>query len=140
MSQAEAEMYAIIYSITQESLLLSFSKIIIHTDCKGITFLLRFSKICTKINRWQLLMNSYDIEICFEKSQSIGIILADMLTRRNGQRDKITRRPKEHEIEELPKIELQEKSRHTFTAVKAHIEKQLEKLPPLTNEKIKQIS
>ena len=140
MSQAEAEMYAIIYSITQESLLLSFSKIIIHTDCKGITFLLRFSKICTKINRWQLLMNSYDIEICFEKSKSIGIILADMLTRRNGQRDKITRRPKEHEIEELPKIELQEKSRHTFTAIKTHIEKQLEKLPPLTNEKIKQIS
>ena len=110
MSQTESEMFAIVYAITQESLLLSFSKIIVHTDCRSLTFMLRFSKICSKINRWQLLLSSYDINICFESSKSIGIMLADILTRRNGTRQKITRRPKPHEIEELPIIKLKEKS------------------------------
>ena len=37
MSQPEAELYAIIYGLMNESLLLAFSKIIIHTDCKSLT-------------------------------------------------------------------------------------------------------
>ena len=140
MSQTESEMFAIVYAITQESLLLSFSKIIVHTDCRSLTFMLRFSKICSKINRWQLLLSSYDINICFESSKSIGIMLADILTRRNGTRQKITRRPKPHEIEELPIIKLKEKSIQPFYKIKDHIEREINKLPPLDNEKIKQIS
>ena len=140
MSQTETEMFAIVYAITQESLLLSFSKIIIHTDCRSLTFMMRFSKICTKINRWQLLLSSYDINICFESSKSIGIMLADMLTRRDGLRHRVTRRPKLHEIEELPAIKLPEKSIQPFQKIKKYIEIELDKLPPLDNDKIRKIS
>ena len=133
-------MFAIIYALTQESLLLSFSKIILHTDCKSLTFLFRFNKVCSKLNRWQLILNSYDIEICFEPSQSIGIMVADLLTRRGGPRQKVTRRPKKEEIEELPTITLPTKSIKPLEEVKLHIDKELSKLKPLTNELIKRIN
>ena len=139
-SQCEVEMFAIIYALTQESLLLSFSKIILHTDCKSLTFLFRFNKVCSKLNRWQLILNSYDIEICFEPSQSIGIMVADLLTRRGGPRQKVTRRPKKEEIEELPTITLPTKSIKPLEEVKLHIDKELSKLKPLTNELIKRIN
>ena len=136
MSQPEAELYAIIYAVIQESLLLGFSKIIVHTDCRSLTYLFRFAKICSKLNRWQLILNSFDLEIYFESSESIGIMMADMLSRRPGKR--ITnRRPKIQEIEELPRMDLRYKPKISFQEAKEEITKELNKLPPITQETIK---
>ena len=99
MEAFEAELYAIIYSSMNESLLLAFSKIIIHTDCKSLTYLFRFSKICTKLSRWQIILSSFNTEIIFEPSTSVGIQLSDLLSRRPGDKP-INRRPKIEEIEE----------------------------------------
>ena len=138
MSQPEAELFAIVHAITQESLLLGFSKVIIHTDCKGLCYLFRFSKICSKLTRWQLILSSYDIEIYFEPSESIGILWADMLSRRPGKR--ITnRRPKVEEIEQLPRIDLGQKPNLTFHEAREEILKQLANLPPLSPEIIKHL-
>ena len=80
MSQAEAELFAIVYALIQESLLLGFSKVIVHTDCKSLTYLFRFAKICSKLTRWQLILASYDLVVYFEPSTSIGIQLSDLLS------------------------------------------------------------
>lgn len=136
MSQPEAELFAIVYAIMQESLLLGFSKVIVHTDCKSLTYLFRFAKICSKLTRWQLILSSFDLEIFFEPSESIGIILSDMLSRRPGRR--ITnRRPKIEEIEQLPRVNLAHKPHLTLQETKEEILKQLEPLPPLSPETIK---
>ena len=138
MSQPEAELFAIVFAITQESLLLGFSKIIVHTDCKSLTYLFRFAKICSKLTRWQLILSSFDLEIYFESSDSIGIIISDMLSRRPGKR--ITnRRPKIEEIDQLPKIDLSHKPHITFQEAKEEITKQLNNMPPLSPETIKHI-
>ena len=138
MSQPEAELFAIVFAITQESLLLGFSKIIVHTDCKSLTYLFRFARICSKLTRWQLILSSFDLEIYFETSDSIGIIISDMLSRRPGKR--ITnRRPKLDEINQLPKINLSNKPHVTFQEAKDEITKQLNKMPPLSPETIKHI-
>ena len=136
MSQPEAELYAIIYAVIQESLLLGFSKIIAHTDCRSLTYLFRFAKICSKLNRWQLILNSFDLEIYFESSESIGIIMADMLSRRPGKRV-TNRRPKIQEIEELPKVDLRHKPKLSFQEAKEEINKELNKLPSITHDTIK---
>ena len=135
MSQPEAELYAIIHAITQESLLLGFSKVIVHTDCKSLTYLFRFNKICSKSTRWQLILQSYDIEVCFEPSDSVGIVLSDMLSRRPIKRI-VNRKPKLAEIEQLPKINLT-KSNLTLEEVRKEILKYLAVLPPITPEVIK---
>ena len=136
MSQPEAELYAIVYAVIQESLLLGFSKIIAHTDCKSLTYLFRFAKICSKLNRWQLILNSFDLEIYFESSESVGIIMADMLSRRPGKRV-TNRRPKIQEIEQLPKIDLKHKNKMSFQEVREEINKELNKLPSITQDTIK---
>ena len=133
MSQPEAELYAIVFAVIQESLLLGFSKIIVHTDCKSLTYLFRFAKICSKLNRWQLIFNSFDLEIYFESSESIGIIMADMLSRRPGKRV-TNRRPKIQEIEELPKIDLRHKNKMSFQEAREEINKELNKLPSITHD------
>ena len=133
MSQPEAELYAIVFAVIQESLLLGFSKIIVHTDCKSLTYLFRFAKICSKLNRWQLILNSFDLEIYFESSESIGIIMADMLSRRPGKRV-TNRRPKIQEIEELPKIDLRHKNKMSFQEAREEINKELNKLPSITHD------
>ena len=138
MSQPEAELFAIVYAVINESLLLGFSKIICHTDCRSLTYLFRFSKICSKLNRWQLLLNSFNIDIYFEPSTSIGIIMADMLSRRPEQRP-TNRRPKLHEIEELPKIKWKQKTTLTFQQAREEITKEFKNLPPISQEAIKQI-
>ena len=138
MSQPEAELYAIIYALTQESLLLSFSKIICHTDCKSLTYLFRFSRINSKLMRWQLILSSYDIDIYFEKSDSIGIILSDMLSRRPGDR-MINRRPKQAEIENLPKMDFTNKPSMTLQQAQKEIEKELSSLPPVAPDTIKML-
>ena len=79
MSQAEAELFAIVYALIQESLLLGFSKVIVHTYCKSLTYLFRFAKICSKLTRWQLILASYDLVVYFEPSTSIGIQLSAQL-------------------------------------------------------------
>ena len=136
MSQAEAELFAIVHSITQESLLLGFSKVIVHTDCKSLTYLFRFAKICSKLTRWQLILSSYDLEIYFEPSDSLGIIISDMLSRRPEKR--ITnRRPKQEEIEILPKVDFSQNPKMSLTKARERIMKELAKLPPLTPETIK---
>ena len=138
MSQPEAELFAIIHAVTQESLLLGFSKVIVHTDCKSLTYLFRFSKICSKLTRWQLILSSYDLDIYFEPSDSIGIKLSDMLSRRPGKR--ITnRKPKIQEIEQLPNVKLTQKSNLTLKEAQQEILKQLAYLPPIVPETIKYI-
>ena len=136
MSQAEAELFAIVHSITQESLLLGFSKVIVHTDCKSLTYLFRFAKICSKLTRWQLILSSYDLEIYFEPSDSLGIIISDMLSRRPEKR--ITnRRPKQEEIEMLPKVDFSQNPKMSLPKARERIMMELAKLPPLTTETIK---
>ena len=136
-SQPEVELLACIYALKQESYLLGFSKTIWHTDCKSLTFLFKFSKYCSKLNRWQIIMNSFDIEVFFEKADSIGIILVDMLSRRPGMRRIVNRRPKKHEIENLPEIKLKNAARYSIPEIKKIIEKVLQQTPPPSQEAIK---
>ena len=136
MSQPEAELFAIVYAIMQESLLLGFSKIIVHTDCRSLTYLFKFTKICSKLMRWQLILSSFDIEIYFEPSDSIGIKISDMLSRRPEKR-MTNRRPKPEEIAEIPNIKLDHKPILTFLEAKEEIEKQLINDPPHSPETIK---
>ena len=136
MSQPEAELYAIIYGLMNESLLLAFSKIIMHTDCKSLTYLFRFSKICTKLSRWQIILSSFDTEIVFEPSSSVGIQLSDLLSRRPGDKP-INRRPRIEEIEELPEIQLQPGTQITMNKAREEIMKNLDKLPPIAPTTIK---
>ena len=136
MSQPEAELFAIIHALITESLLLGFSKVIVHTDCKSLTYLFRFSKICSKLTRWQLLLASYDLEIYFEPSESIGIKVSDMLSRRPGKKTG-NRKPKPEEIEQLPNINLEHKPHLTMEETKEEIQRILATLPPLTPEVIK---
>ena len=125
-SQPESEMYAIVYSLQQEAYLLGFSKTIVHSDCKALTFLFKFSKFCSKLNRWQLILNSFDIEIFFEPSDSIGMIIVDILSRRPGMKKVANRRPKKHEVDELPDLQLTEPKLYSMTAIKQIIQKRLE--------------
>ena len=136
MSQPECELFAIVYAIMQESLLLAFSRIIVHTDCRSLTFLFRFSKICSKLTRWQIILSSYDLEIKFEPSDSIGIVISDILSRRPGKR-MVNRRPKMDEIDQLPKMDFSENPQISFGKMKQKIEEKLQLLPPLTLEVIK---
>ena len=136
MSQPECELYAIIYALMNESLLLAFSKVVIHTDCRSLTYLFRFSKICSKLNRWQLILASFNTEIMFEPSTSLGIQIADQLSRRPGY-NPINRRPKIEEIEQLPQIHMEEGTRMTMCKIKEEIMKALETLPPLLPSTIK---
>ena len=138
MSQPECELYAIVYGLMQESLLLSFSRIIIHTDCKSLTYLFRFVKICSKLSRWQLILAAFNIEIVFEPSTSIGIELSDQLSRRPG--DKPTnRRPKPEEIEQLPIFSKKKGTKMSLQTAKDEIMKALSTLPPIAPEMIKYI-
>ena len=136
MSQAEAELFAIVHSITTESLLLGFSKVIVHTDCKSLTYLFRFAKICSKLTRWQLILSSYDLEIYFEPSDSLGIIISDMLSRRPEKRV-TNRRPKPDEIEILPKVDFSQNPKMSLPKARERIMVELAKLPPLTPEIVK---
>ena len=138
MSQAEAELFAIIYALIQESLLLGFSKVIIHTDCKSLTYLFRFVKICSKLSRWQLILASYDLQIYFEPSTSIGIQISDLLSRRPEKR-MINRRPKQEEIDDLPNIQFQPGTIMTFHQAKEEITKQIYSLPLLNKEQLKRL-
>ena len=138
MSQPESELFAIVYAVMQESLLLCFSKIIVHTDCKSLTYLFRFSKICSKLTRWQIILASYDLEIYFEPSESIGIVLSDILSRRPGKR-MMNRTPKIEEIAQLPTVDFSDQPQIPFSKVKQKIEKVLEN-HKLTPEVIKYIS
>ena len=122
MSQPEAELFSIVFALMNESLLLGFSKIIVHTDCKSLTYLSRFSRICSKLARWQLVISSFDIEIEYEPATSHQIVLADMLTRRPGHK-MINRRPKLAEIEDLPEIKFRPGQRLTMQEVKMEIDK-----------------
>ena len=119
-------MYAIVYSLQQEAYLLGFSKTIVHSDCKSLTFLFKFSKFCSKLNRWQLILNSFDIEIFFEPSDSIGMIIVDILSRRPGMKKVPNRRPKQHEVDELPELQLTEPKLYSMAAIKKIIQKRLE--------------
>ena len=139
MSQPECELFAIVYAVMQESLLLAFSRIIVHTDCRSLTFLFRFSRVCSKLTRWQIILSSYDLEIYFEPSDSIGIVISDMLSRRPGKR-MVNRRPKLDEIEQLPTMDFSAEPQISFGKAKRKIEKKLESLPPLTPEIIKYFS
>ena len=139
MSQPESELFAIVFALSNESLLLGFSKIIVHTDCKSLTYLGRFSKICSKLARWQLVISSFDIEIEYQPADSHQIVLADMLTRRPGHK-MVNRRPKLAEIEELPDIKFKPGKRLTMQEVKMEIDKQLKHLPPISPETIRYIS
>ena len=125
MSQPECELFAIVYAVMQESLLLSFSKVIVHTDCKSLTYLFRFSRICSKLARWQIILASYDLEIYFEPSESIGIVLSDLLSRRPEKR-MTNRRPKLEEIDQLPKVDFSNEPKLSFSKAKQKIEKELE--------------
>ena len=82
-------------------------------------------------------MNSFDIEVFFEKADSIGIILVDMLSRRPGMRRIVNRRPKKHEIENLPEIKLKNAARYSIPEIKKIIEKVLQQTPPPSQEAIK---
>ena len=139
MAQTECELFAIIHALQSESLLLAFSKVIIHTDCKSLTYLLRFARICNKLARWQIILNSYDIEIYYEKPTSLGISLADQLSRSTGKRV-INRRPKMEEIDALPSIEFKNKIHMTLEEASEKIESVLKTLPPLTGGEIKIMS
>ena len=138
MSQPEAELFAIVYAVMQESLLLCFSKVIVHTDCKSLTYLFHFSRICSKLTRWQIILASYDLVIYFEPSESIGIVLSDILSRRPGKR-MVNRRPKLEEITQLPKVDFSDEPQVSFSKAKQKIEKVLETCN-LTPEIIKYIS
>ena len=139
MSQPEAELFAIVHAVMQESLLLGFSKIIVHTDCRSLTYLFRFAKICSKLTRWQLVLSSFDIDIYFESSESTGIKLADMLSRRPGKR-MTNRKPTIAEIEQLPKVDLSLTPQLTLQEAKVEIMKVLATLPPVAPETIKYIT
>ena len=82
-------------------------------------------------------MNSFDIEVFFEKADSIGIILVDMLSRRPGMRRIVNRRPKKHDIENLPEIKLKNAARYSIPEIKKIIEKVLQQTPPPSQEAIK---
>ena len=138
MSQPEAELFSIVFALMNESLLLGFSKIIVHTDCKSLTYLSRFSRICSKLARWQLVISSFDIEIEYEPATSHQIVLADMLTRRPGHK-MINRRPKLAEIEDLPEIKFRPGQRLTMQEVKMEIDKKLKHLPPISPETVRYI-
>ena len=137
MSQPEAELFAIVYALTQESLLLGFSKVIVHTDCRSLTYLFRFSRICSKLMRWQLILSSYDLEVYFEPSDTIGIKIADMLSRRPDHKRITNRKPKQDEIDQLPNIDYKDKPIMTYYEIKADIEKHLKEVPPISPEVIK---
>ena len=139
MSQPEAELFAIVHALIQESLLLGFSRVVVHTDCKSLTYLFRFAKICSKLTRWQLILASYDLEVYFEPSTSVGIQISDLLSRRPEKR-MTNRKPKPSEIEELPNIPFQEGTNLTFQQAKEVIVKHLALLPPLTGEQIMKLS
>ena len=138
MSQPEAELFAIVYAVMQESLLLGFSKVIVHTDYKSLTYLFRFSRICSKLARWQIILASYDLEIYFEPSESIGIVLSDLLSRRPEKR-MTNRRPKLEEIDQMPKVDFSAEPQLSFSKAKQKIEKELESTK-MTPELIKFIS
>ena len=84
-------------------------------------YMLGFSRpmhlFCSKLNRWQLILNFFDIEIIFEPSDSIGMRIVDILSRRPGMKKVANRRPKKHEIDNLPDLRLTEPKLYSIAAI-----------------------
>ena len=137
-SQPEAELLAIVWAINSQAYFLAWSKIICHTDCRSLTFLLKFAETCAKINRWQLLLNSFNIHFFWEPNSTGGIKIADVMSRQPVKK-KINSRPKQEEIDDLPVVNWVGKPMMTLEETKLKLQPLLNRSQPASKERIGRI-
>ena len=85
MSQYETEALALIFVLIKEEHWLSFGGAIIHTDAKSLCYITRFNKTTSKLARWNILLNSFDITISFLPNSNAQVKFTDLLTRQGGK-------------------------------------------------------
>ena len=91
LSQFEAEGLAIVFCLGKEEALLSFGNLILHTDCRGLTFISKFANASSKISRWDLLIRSFNMTVHFLSNKDGLIRVTDLFTRnsmKGGQKNK----------------------------------------------------
>ena len=105
LSQCETELLAIIYALLNQTYLLGFIKLIVHTDCRSLTYLLKFSQIFSKLSRWQIILDFYNLHFHFESSTNGCILMADLLSRKKVLKI-MNKRPSKDQILHLKYLDL----------------------------------
>ena len=85
MSQYETEALALIFVLIKEEHWLAFGGAVIHTDAKSLCYITRFNKTTSKLARWNILLNSFDITISFLPNSNAQVKFTDLLTRQGGK-------------------------------------------------------
>ena len=81
LSQIEKEALAIVVGLRQTSYYTSHSKVYIHSDNRPFILLHKFANQSQKIARWKLFIESFDVTLVWEPSDSAGLSFVDFLSR-----------------------------------------------------------
>ena len=104
-SQIECEALAILFCLTSEADLIQFTHIFLNSDCRGLVFLSRFKSSCSKLNRWDIYIRSFNITILFKPATDPHIRIVDLLTRKDQKNKPFNKRPTTEQIDDLLRLD-----------------------------------
>ena len=96
LSQIHAELFSIIHGLTSHPFLCSFSTIIVHNDCRSLSYLLKYKDNSAKLERFLIILQSYNLYFLWEPSNSPNIKLVDFFSRVYGT--KMNEKPKRRRL------------------------------------------
>ena len=125
-SQVVAELFGIVYALASNPYLLQWSKVFLHTDAKPLSYLLKFKQSQTKLNRWYLFLQNFDLQIIWEPASTIGIKLSDMFTRQFDGKKAVNRKITKEEENALPEITFTKQESTSFEQAEQMIKSKLD--------------
>ena len=102
LSQVEKEALAVVVGLRQTSYYTTHSKVYIHCDNQPFVLLHKYANQSQKLARWKLFIESFDVILVWEPSQSAGMSFVDFMSRPPDKK-LINRRINQEQVDNLPK-------------------------------------